>query len=138
MKNKIIFVALIIVLAILAISYALNANNSALSPGEFNKQINQGYVQLVDIRSADEFAAEHIEKAVNINYRHKFFVENFSNFDREIPLYIYCKTGMRTIEAVPVLHGMGFKKIYSLKGGIKAWKEAGFKVVEGKVIATGL
>ena len=43
-------------------------------------------------------------------------------FDKDEPLYIYCRSGNRSSKAAAQLTEAGFKKIIDLKGGYKAWK----------------
>lgn len=94
-----------------------------MDPAEFHEQIQDGEVQLIDVRTPEEFAEGHIEGAKNINFHSNDFLSQFSKLDRNKPLYIYCKSGNRSGKAAKELSGMGFKKIIDLKGGYLAWKE---------------
>jgi rhodanese-related sulfurtransferase len=38
---------------------------------------------------------------------------------------VYCAGGVRSVLAADALQKMGYKKVYSLKGGIKGWKDQG-------------
>lgn len=89
----------------------------------FNKSITAKNVQLIDVRTGFEYKSGHIENAVNIDFFDRSnFNENFSIFDRERPIYLYCRSGNRSQRAAKKLLAIGFKKIYDLKGGYKAWK----------------
>ncbi|AXG68127.1 thiosulfate sulfurtransferase GlpE [Kordia sp. SMS9] len=89
----------------------------------FKDAIAAGDVQLVDVRTKLEFNAGHIENAVNIDFFDRAnFNENFAGFNREKPVYLYCRSGLRSQRAAKKLLKIGFKKIYDLKGGYKAWK----------------
>lgn len=89
----------------------------------FNKLISAENVQLVDVRTSFEYKAGHIENAVNIDFFDSpNFNENFAGFDREKPMYLYCRSGNRSQRTAKKLLEIGFKKIYDLKGGYKAWK----------------
>ncbi|MBC8756754.1 rhodanese-like domain-containing protein [Kordia sp. YSTF-M3] len=89
----------------------------------FNKLITAENVQLIDVRTGFEYKAGHIQNAVNIDFFDRAnFNENFSSFDREKPIYLYCRSGNRSQRAAKKLLQIGFKKIYDLKGGYKAWK----------------
>ena len=44
------------------------------------------------------------------------------------PVVAYCAFGRRSTSAAPALAKLGFANIYSLRGGLKAWKDAGLPV----------
>lgn len=81
-----------------------------------------GKVQLVDVRTATEFNGGHIRNAINIDFFKKVdFQKSFEKLDKNKPLYIYCRSGARSQKAAKILLGMGFSKIYDLKGGYLRW-----------------
>jgi rhodanese-related sulfurtransferase len=80
-------------------------------------------VQLVDVRTPREYRSGHLGNAINIDfYKNKQFVEAFETMNKEKPVYIYCRSGVRSAKAAHKLISMGFKKIYDLKGGILNWR----------------
>lgn len=83
----------------------------------FKDSIAQPKVQLVDVRTPEEFEAGHIENALNIDFFSEHFSANFEKLDKDKPVYIYCKSGNRSGKAAIKLEELGFKKIYDLKGG---------------------
>lgn len=88
----------------------------------YKKAIAANDVQLVDVRTIEEYNAGHIENAINIDFFDQAnFNENFAGFNREKPMYLYCRSGNRSQRAAKKLLEIGFKKIYDLKGGYKAW-----------------
>jgi rhodanese-related sulfurtransferase len=98
-------------------------NIEILDASTFKEAIATENVQLVDVRTKLEYNAGHIEKAVNIDFFDRSnFNENFATFNREEPIYVYCRSGHRSQRAAKKLAQIGFKKIFDLKGGFKAWK----------------
>ncbi len=80
-------------------------------------------VQLVDVRTQREFRSGHIGRAVNIDFfKGREFAQAFEKFDKQKPLYLYCRSGSRSQKAARKLVAMGFEKVYDLKGGILAWE----------------
>lgn len=39
------------------------------------------------------------------------------------PVVVYCEKGIRSIIAIQRLEGLGFRNLFNLTGGMKAWKE---------------
>jgi rhodanese-related sulfurtransferase len=80
-------------------------------------------VQLVDVRTPNEYKGGHIKNAVNIDFfNHSNFILSFSKLDKEQPVYLYCRSGNRSQKAARKLDSLGFKKIFDLKGGYMSWK----------------
>ncbi len=82
--------------------------------------LGQG-VQLVDVRTPEEYAKGHIGDAVNINVNASDFEERISQMDKEAPIYLYCKKGGRSNRAVGILQDLGFETIYDYSGGYDDW-----------------
>ena len=93
-----------------------------LNPSEFYEAIFQKNVQLVDVRTANEFNNGAIQNAVNIDFfQQSTFSNEFSKMDIEQPVYLYCHSGNRSRKTAALLEDMGFKKIYDLNGGYMRW-----------------
>lgn len=94
-----------------------------LNQEDYKNAITKNKVQLIDVRTAREYNAGHISKAINIDFfQAGAFKKFFENFDKEKPVYIYCQSGNRSRKAAARLVEMGFEKIIDLKGGYMAWR----------------
>ena len=93
-------------------------------------------LQLIDVRSPEEYAVEHLENAKNINWNGDDFVSNAEKLDKSKPIFVYCKVGGRSIQAANKLSELGFTEIYNLDGGIMKWK--GKKTSASTVKPTGM
>lgn len=82
-------------------------------------------VQLVDVRTVEEFTSGHIKGAQNIVYLSDTWSSEIEKLDKEDPVYVYCAKGGRSAKCAQLLADAGFKKIYDLEGGVSQWKEAG-------------
>lgn len=82
-------------------------------------------VQLVDVRTVEEFVSGHIKGAQNIVYLSDTWSTEIEKLDKEEPVYVYCAKGGRSAKCAQLLADAGFKKIYDLEGGIGQWKQAG-------------
>ncbi len=88
----------------------------------YKDSITNKKVQLIDVRTPDEFKDGHIEYAKNIDFYATDFTAEFNKLDKDQPVYIYCRSGSRSRQAGNKLTEMGFKEIYDLKGGILNYK----------------
>lgn len=94
-----------------------------LDPAAYSQAISGKNVQLVDVRTKEEFRGGHIKKAVNIDlFDSKNFIGSFEKMNKDQPIYLYCRSGARSQNAARKLIGMGFQKVYDLKGGFIRWK----------------
>ena len=84
----------------------------------------QGLV-ILDIRTADEYAAGHIPGAINIDYYSPDFESKLRELDPTVPYVMYCQSGNRSAKALPLMDSIGFQEVYELDGGISAWAAAG-------------
>jgi rhodanese-related sulfurtransferase len=91
------------------------SNVQVLSSIEFLVAVIDKAVQLVDVRTQREYDSEHIKGAMNIDWFQPFkFKMAIKNFDKQQPIYIYCRTGNRSQKAAKKLAEMGFTQIYDL------------------------
>lgn len=82
-------------------------------------------VQLVDVRTPNEFEDGYIKNAININVKSSDFIENTVLLDKTKPVYLYCLSGVRSAKAAKIMKKSGFTKIYNYSGGFSEWVEEG-------------
>jgi hydroxyacylglutathione hydrolase len=83
-------------------------------------------LQLIDVRSTDEWKQGHIPNA-----RHAFLGglrENLGDLDKGKPTAVYCDSGYRASIATGILQKAGFGCVCNIPGSWQAWEEAGFPV----------
>ena len=85
-----------------------------------------GSAQLVDVRSADEFATGHVPGAANIPFEQ--IEQRLSDLNREQTLVLICKGGTRATMAAERLQGQR-GNLMVLAGGTDAWARAGMPLV---------
>ena len=51
------------------------------------------------------------------------FNQQVSTIDRDKPVFVYCAIGGRSWDAAKIMHELGFKNVYDLKGGIIIWNK---------------
>ncbi len=96
----------------------------------FNQAIDHHEAQIVDVRNPEEFAAGHIAGAVNINVNSDDFLEKSKAvLNKADPVYVYCRSGKRSLKAAELLSREGYR-IVNLDNGIIGWENDGFPVVK--------
>ena len=85
-------------------------------------------VRIVDVRTADEFAAGHLAGAVNIDVGSADFAGLISALDPAGDYAVYCRSGNRSRAAIEAMTGLGYANTVGLEGGITAWADAGYAV----------
>ncbi|MGD8882100.1 MAG: rhodanese-like domain-containing protein [Desulfobacterales bacterium] len=80
----------------------------------------EGTYTLLDVRQPGEYETEHIPGAKLIPL--PGLKDGLSQLDKHKPVIAYCAIGGRSLAAAQLLSGLGFKEIYNLQGGIRAWQ----------------
>ncbi|MDQ1297346.1 MAG: hypothetical protein QG611_1328, partial [Bacteroidota bacterium] len=101
---------------------------NSLEPYEFHlRYLKEDSSMLIDVRELGELRKQ-IRGAVNI--------PSTGNLDfaadticKRKSLFIYCNHGNRSKRIAIFFYDKGFRKLYSLEGGILAWRKEGFRVV---------
>jgi phage shock protein E len=96
---------------------------------EFFKVIAKEDIQLIDVRTPKEFKEGHLENAINIHLYDTDFESRINQLKKSKPVYVYCKAGGRSAEAVEILKEQGFKTIVELKEGTESWIENSLPLV---------
>jgi sulfur-carrier protein adenylyltransferase/sulfurtransferase len=76
-------------------------------------------IKVIDVREPDEYQIAHIEGAELLPLSQ--LAQRFEELKRDQPLYIHCKMGGRSMQALQFLRQQGFQKLKSVNGGITAW-----------------
>ena len=84
-------------------------------------------MQLLDVRSNEEYQQGHIKGAVNISF--DVISEHTAQLDKERPIVVYCRSGRRAGIAIETLQQLGFTKLYHLDGDMIGWSEKDLPVI---------
>jgi rhodanese-related sulfurtransferase len=111
------------------------ANYETIAPKIFAEKINTTQnAQILDVRTPEEFATEHIKNAANVNWNADDFATKAAAYNKTEPVFVYCKSGGRSKLASEKLQELGFTKIYELQGGILKWNANGMTKPSEKII----
>jgi len=109
-------------LLILVLQTGCSQENKAKMPiTDFKQELLDNAV-LVDVRTAEEFNAGHLENAQNIDWFDPNFSDQFKAVDKDKTIYLYCKVGGRSAKAQEKLKSLGFDHVVNLEGGYDAVK----------------
>lgn len=138
MNRKSQKLAYLLVVAVLLISACSQQSSKGgkVSPDEFEKLISSTEgAQIIDVRTAEEYASGHVAKAVNMDINSSDFEQQINSLDKSKPVFVYCLSGGRSAGAVSTLAKNGFTTIYEMPG-IIAWNSANKPLVTDNAPAT--
>jgi rhodanese-related sulfurtransferase len=132
-EQTLLFVALAVVIAMLAYSYLGDrlSGYKSVNTDEATRLFNDDAF-LLDVRTATEFKEGSIGEATNVPVTDLSANMNKLPKDKEKPLLIYCLTGARSGRAAGTLTKAGYTQVFNLAGGINAWKSAGLPIAKAK------
>lgn len=104
----------------------IEMDSQSLKEGLKNKEIC-----LIDVREPIENTEERIEGALLMPVS-SFDPAKVLSIKGDKKLVLHCRSGKRSMKAAEQLIENGCLEIYSLKGGIEAWKANGYEVEKSK------
>jgi rhodanese-related sulfurtransferase len=110
---------------------SFNVFSQSLTTADFEKGIATKNIQLLDVRTAEEYRSGHIAHALQADWNNQDqFRSRAQHMDKTKPVYVYCAAGSRSKEAAQWFRTNGYAEVYELTGGFVQWKGDG-KPVEG-------
>jgi rhodanese-related sulfurtransferase len=92
-----------------------------VSQDEVEVMLKGDNVQLVDVRTVEEYKNGSIHTAQNIDFYDEDFEFKISQLDKSKPVILYCQKGGRSAKCAEKMKDLGFTKIYDLDGGYSKW-----------------
>lgn len=130
MSVRNIYFLVLFLFAVTACTEKESSDLSSLSTEAFEKGINQPSEKIIlDVRTPEEFSEGHIRNALLINFRDENFKKKVNELDKQLPVYIYCASGVRSDKAATVLKAEGFKEVYVLEKGLSDWTSSNKEIV---------
>lgn len=95
---------------------------TSLSVHEFDSLLSEKNIQLIDVRTASEYAEGALSHAMNIDILAETFDSKADSLlNKQLPVAVYCKGGVRSRKAAAELVKKGFT-VYNLDKGFQAWE----------------
>jgi len=98
----------------------------------FNQLIYQNEGIIIDVRTSEEFQSGHLKDASNIDYYSDDFSKKINLVQRDVPIYLYCRSGGRSSSAAKKMLKLGFKEVYNLNDGISSWISEELSIVKSE------
>jgi len=83
-------------------------------------------VILLDVRTPDEYARDHISGSINIPFDEVELKVKKIIPDKKKKVYVYCLSGSRSVRAVAEMINLGYTQVYDIKQGLLAWRASGY------------
>ena len=96
-----------------------------VGPLEAVQLINRRDAVVIDVREDAEYATGHIANARHIPLGQLAGQLKALEKFKARPIIVNCRSGPRAASAVGVLNKNGFNEVFTLRGGISAWQQAG-------------
>lgn len=127
--NKVIYISIIVFLLGWFTIHTLEAQKfekNRLTIAEFKEVLTSSdKIQIIDVRTEKEYNSGHIKGAILMNVLNRsLFMEQIETLDKEIPTYIYCRSGKRSLKALKIFKQNNFTDVWDLKNGYLAWKNS--------------
>ena len=126
------------ILFLLSIVYFFSCGNTNSQITEdvnaeiFHQLIEKGDGIIIDVRTSQEFNSGHIIDATNIDFYSEDFTDKLKIVRKDVPIYVYCRSGGRSSSAANKMEKLGFTKVYNMIGGIGSWQSEGYKTIKSK------
>uniref|UniRef100_A0A7C5RV08 MBL fold metallo-hydrolase n=1 Tax=Thermomicrobium roseum TaxID=500 RepID=A0A7C5RV08_THERO len=92
----------------------------------------ESLLQLVDVRERSEWIEGHIDGALHIPFYR--LPRELAALDPKRPVVLVCGAGGRSVLAASLLQAVGFDHLWSVEGGMDAWRAAGYPVTRGTAV----
>ena len=86
---------------------------------------------ILDVRTPEEYAEGHLEGAVLVDFYDADFADQLAELDPDVPYLVYCRSGNRSGQTLPIMEQLQFGSASDIDGGIIAWADAGLPIVAG-------
>lgn len=84
---------------------------------------------ILDVRTADEYAAGHLEGAQQLDFNGGEVIAAIPNLDPDVEYLVYCRSGNRSGQSVALMARAGFTKATNLGSLEQAAQATGIAIV---------
>lgn len=95
-----------------------------ISANELNQLMQQQDIFLVDVHAPEQQHIKGTDAFIPYNEIQKH--QDKLPADKNTPIYLYCESGPMGNAAAKALNELGYRNLFNLEGGAKAWRKSGF------------
>ena len=107
-----------------ALLWPVLSQGKGLNPAQAVQLMNRDKAVVIDVCEPGEFAAGHILGARNVPLGQLESQLPQTVKNKSTPIILTCQSGARSGKAVAVARKLGYEKVQTLSGGLKAWQAA--------------
>jgi rhodanese-related sulfurtransferase len=104
---------------------SLSGMDSDYTPHQVAELLDQGEIQLIDVRQPEEHQAGRIAGGRLVELTR--LAAEVDSIDRDRPVVFYCRSGSRSAMATQAFRGAGYDA-YNMAGGLLDWHAAGLPI----------
>ena len=97
-----------------------------ITPAAASEMINEGDVQVIDVRDTDEWETGHVAGADHIPVDDLF--SRIDELDKNKRLLFICAMGVRSALACEMAAAFDYTELYNIEGGTGAWVQDGYPI----------
>lgn len=101
-----------------------------LDAATFKAKVASGNGIILDVRTPGEVAQGYIANATGIDLYDQNFIAELNKLPKDKEVYVYCASGVRSVQAAEILQQNGFTHIYNLGEGRMDWQRSGYPLVK--------
>ena len=94
-----------------------------ITPTELNQVMQKEDIVLIDVHTPEQQHIKGTDLVIPYNEIEKY--QNKLPKDKNTAIYLYCQGGPMGEAAAKSLYELGYRNLYNLEGGAKAWRKAG-------------
>jgi len=128
-----LFAMLFVIVLMLSVDPASRsaAGSKSLTPAQLPQLQSREHPVIVDLSESDKFAEGHIAQSINVPYsKLEDSLGKIRKYQKK-PLVLVCENGNNARKAVSVLQKNDFEDIYTLAGGLAAWRKDNMPLEKG-------
>ncbi|MGZ8237035.1 MAG: rhodanese-like domain-containing protein [Methylobacter sp.] len=97
-----------------------------ISAAELNQIMQKEDIFLVDVHTPEQKPIKGTDAFIPYNEIEKY--KDKLPIDKNTAIYLYCEAGPMGNAAARTLNELGYRNLFNLEGGTKAWRKSGFDV----------
>ena len=129
MRKSILVIAATVLLCGVSLAAAAVTRNID-SDGAFALLKQRPDIYLLDVRTPEEYRQFRLANARLIPIDQ--VTRRLTELPRDRPILVYCAVGSRSAQVCNFLARRGYAEVYNLDGGIYAWAQRGYPILQGR------